>query len=72
MKNIKIQSFIIFIVSFILAYLFICYLPSFKVGLIAPPLERFIVNFKYMALFKSIVSSIFAGLCVIFVHYIRK
>lgn len=45
--------------GFCLTYLVICYLPSMRIRLAAPPLEYLIASIKHGVFFKTCVSSAF-------------
>lgn len=47
---------ILFVAVFIVTYLTLCYLPSFRIKLFAPPTEYFVESIKHMVLLKTLVS----------------
>lgn len=47
-----------FVVSFAVAYLIICYLPTMRIKLSAEPLEYFIESIKHNMEYKAIISTI--------------
>ncbi len=49
---------IIFISSFLVAYLIICYLPGMRIKLFAEPMEYFVANIMHNMGFKALVSLI--------------
>lgn len=62
MKN-GVISLISFVIAFIGTYLILCYLPSLRIKLFAPPLEHFVESIKHMVFFKTVVSVV-VGLLV--------
>ena len=55
--NKKGLSVILFLISFVAAYLFICFgIPGMRIKLEAEPMELFIESIKHMMLFKSMIS----------------
>ena len=55
--NKKALSAILFLITFVAAYLFICFgIPGMRIKLEAEPMELFIESIKHMMLFKSIIS----------------
>ncbi|MDO4941137.1 MAG: hypothetical protein Q4E33_05555 [Erysipelotrichaceae bacterium] len=57
----KKKLLVIFILSFLITYLFICFgFPGMQLKLEAEPLELFVKSIKHMFLFKSIVSLVVA------------
>lgn len=65
----KINSLILFVVVFITTYLILCYLPSFRIKLFAPPMEYFVESIKHMLFLKSLVSAVM-GLLVVGILFI--
>ncbi|MEG2525230.1 MAG: hypothetical protein RSB03_06535 [Oscillospiraceae bacterium] len=59
-------SVVLFIVSFIAAYLIICYLPSMRIKLAAEPMEYFVASIKHNMVFKFFVSFV-CGLLISFI-----
>lgn len=51
------KNILIFIVTFVLSYIVMCYLPSMRIKLEAPPDVYFWESVKHMALFKTAVSA---------------
>ena len=60
----KINYLILFVVVFIATYFVLCYLPSLRIKLFAPPMEYFVESIKHMVFLKSIVSVV-VGLLVV-------
>ena len=55
--NKKALSAILFLITFVAAYLFICFgIPGMRIELEAEPMELFIESIKHMMLFKSMIS----------------
>lgn len=55
--NKKALSAILFLITFVAAYLFICFgIPGMRIKLEAEPMELFIESIKHMMLFKSMIS----------------
>lgn len=55
--NKKALSAILFLITFVAAYLFICFgSPGMRIKLEAEPMELFIESIKHMMLFKSMIS----------------
>lgn len=55
MKKVVI-SLISFVIAFTSTYLILCYLPSLRIKLFAPPMEYFVEIMKHMVFFKTVVS----------------
>lgn len=70
MKKIVI-SLISFVIVFNSTYLLLCYLPSFRIKLYAPPMEYFFESIKHMVFFKTLVSVV-VGLLVAGISFIIK
>lgn len=62
-------SFSSFVIVFIATYLLLCYLPSFRIKLFAPPMEYFTESIKHMVFFKTLVSVV-VGLFVAGIAFI--
>lgn len=60
----KINYLILFVVVFIATYFVLCYLPSLRIKLFAPPMEYFVESIKHMVFFKSLVSVVIGLLAV--------
>lgn len=60
----KINYLILFVVVFIATYFMLCYLPSLRIKLFAPPMEYFVESIKHMVFFKSMVSVVVGLLAV--------
>lgn len=60
----KINYLILFVVVFIATYFVLCYLPSLRIKLFAPPMEHFVESIKHMVFFKSLVSVVVGLLAV--------
>jgi hypothetical protein len=60
----KINYLILFVVVFIATYFVLCYLPSLRIKLFAPPMEYFVESIKHMVFFKSLVSVVVGLLAV--------
>ncbi len=60
----KINYLILFVVVFIATYFVLCYLPSLRIKLFAPPMEYFVEGIKHMVFFKSLVSVVIGLLAV--------
>ena len=55
--NKKALSAILFLITFVAAYLFICFgIPGMRIKLEVEPMELFIESIKHMMLFKSMIS----------------
>lgn len=55
--NKKALSAILFLITFVAVYLFICFgIPGMRIKLEAEPMELFIESIKHMMLFKSMIS----------------
>ena len=55
--NKKALSAILFLITFVAAYLFICFgIPGMRIKLEAEPMELFIESIKHMMLFKTMIS----------------
>lgn len=70
----KLLTPVLFVLSFITTYLFICFgIPGTRIKLEAEPLELFIKSVEHMLLFKSLISS-FIGIVVVLLinHVIKK
>ena len=62
---------ILFVITFVGTYLILCYLPSLRIKLFAPPIEYFIESIKHMVFFKAAVSTS-VGLLIAGVVYVLK
>ena len=60
----KINYLNLFVVVFIATYFVLCYLPSLRIKLFAPPMEYFVESIKHMVFFKSLVSVVVGLLAV--------
>ena len=60
----KINYLILFVVVFIATFFVLCYLPSLRIKLFAPPMEYFVESIKHMVFFKSLVSVVVGLLSV--------
>ena len=55
--NKKALSAILFLITFVAAYLFICFgIPGMRIKLEAEPVELFFASITHMVLFKSVIS----------------
>lgn len=55
--NRKGLSAVLFLITFIAAYMFICFgIPGMRIKLEAEPMELFIKSITHMAMFKSVIS----------------
>ena len=74
MKN-GVLSIVLFIVSFVVVYLIMCYLPSMRIKLAAEPMEYFVESIKHNMSFKLLISSAIGvfviGLSFIFRKYLK-
>lgn len=53
---------ILFLITYVAAYLFICFgIPGMRIKLEAEPMELFIESIKHMMLFKSMISLVVAS-----------
>lgn len=68
----KINYLILFVVVFIATYFVLCYLPSLRIKLFAPPMEYFVESIKHMVFFKSLVSVVVGLLAVGIPFIIQK
>lgn len=60
--NKKALSAILFLITFVAAYLFICFgIPGMRIKLEAEPMELFIESIKHMMFFKLMISLIVAS-----------
>lgn len=60
--NKKGLSAILFLITFVVAYLFICFgIPGMRIKLEAEPVVLFIESIKHMMLFKSMISLVVAS-----------
>ena len=60
--NKKALSAILFLITFVAAYLFICFgIPGMRIKLEAESMELFIESIKHMMLFKSMISLVVAS-----------
>lgn len=60
--NNKSLSAILFLITFIAAYMFICFgIPGMRIKLEAEPMELFFKSITHMALFKSVISLVAAS-----------
>lgn len=61
---------------FVIVYLVLCYLPSLRIKLFAPPMEYFIESIRHMMLFKIVISVtvglLAAGIPCIISKFARK
>ncbi|WP_352419700.1 hypothetical protein [Proteiniborus sp.] len=60
----KINYLILFVVVFIATYFVLCYFPSLRIKLFAPPMEYFVESIKHMVFLKSLVSVVVGLLAV--------
>jgi hypothetical protein len=67
----KINYLILFVVVFIATYFVLCYLPSLRIKLFAPPMEYFVESIKHMVFFKSLVSVV-VGLLAVGIPFITQ
>jgi|GEM_PF-2393142 hypothetical protein len=56
---IKISAFILF---FIMSYLILCYLPSMRIKLDAPPGEYLWESIKHNSVYKTLISAVIGGI----------
>ena len=69
----KIISLIIFLISFVITYLIICFaVPGMRIKLEAEPMEYFFRSIKHMAVFKTIISLVIALILSIISFAFRK
>ena len=55
-------SAVLFLITFVAAYLFICFgIPGMRIKLEAEPMELFFKSITHMALFKSVISLVAAS-----------
>ena len=60
--NKKGLSAILFLITFVAAYLFICFgIPGMRIKLEAEPIELFIESIKHMMFFKAMISLVVAS-----------
>ena len=60
--NKKALSAILFLITFVAAYLLICFgIPGMRIKLEAEPMELFIESIKHMMFFKSMISLVVAS-----------
>ena len=60
--NKKALSAILFLITFVAAYLFICFgIPGMRIKLEAEPMELFIESIKHMMFLKSMISLVVAS-----------
>ena len=71
--NKKALSAILFLITFVAAYLFICFgIPGMRIKLEAEPMELFIESIKHMMLFKSMISLAIAAVIGAIPLFCRK
>lgn len=69
----KTFNILVFILTFIVAYLCICFcIPGMRIKLEAEPLELFIKSIEHMALFKSLISFVVGFTVVMLANIIKK
>lgn len=69
----KLSILVLFILSFVITYLFICFgIPGMQLKLEAEPLELFVESIKHMSLFKGIISLIVSIIVVLLINAITK
>ena len=69
----KTFNILVFILTFIVAYLCICFcIPGMRIKLEAEPFELFVKSIKYMALLKSLISLTVGIIIVGLVGIIKK
>ena len=69
----KLLTPVLFVLSFITTYLFICFgIPGMRIKLEAEPLELFIKSVEHMLLFKSLISSFIGIVVVLLINHIIK
>lgn len=56
---IRISAFVLF---FITSYLILCYLPSMRIKLDAPPGEYFLKSIKHNSVYKALISAVIGGI----------
>jgi len=76
-KSTFLVSLVLFIVSFLVIYLSMCYLvPGFRIKLSAPPLEYFLASIQNAVLFKTVISTtvslLFTFICNLCFHRKNK
>lgn len=63
--NKKALSAVLFLITFVAAYLFICFgIPGMRIKLEAEPVELFFASITHMVLFKSVISLAAASVIV--------
>lgn len=69
----KTFNILVFILTFIVAYLCICFcISGMRIKLEAEPLELFIKSIEHMALFKSLISFVVGFTVVMLANIIKK
>ena len=71
--NKKGLSSILFLITFVATYLFVCFgIPGMRVKLDAEPIELFIESIKHMMLFKTMISFVVASVVGAVPFLLRK
>ena len=71
--NKKALSAILFLITFVAAYLFICFgIPGMRIKLEAESMELFIESIKHMILFKTMISLVVASVVGAVPFLLRK
>ena len=71
--NKKGLSSILFLISFVATYLFVCFgIPGMRIKLDAEPIELFIESIKHMILFKTMISLVVASVVGAVPFLLRK
>jgi len=63
------KIYVLFIASFLVVYLIICYFPSMRIKLAAEPMEYFVASIKHNMGFEILVSFV-CGLLISFISII--
>ena len=71
--NKKGLSAILFLITFVATYLFVCFgIPGMRIKLDAEPIELFIESIKHMTLFKTMISLVVASVVGAVPFLLRK
>ena len=71
--NKKGLSSILFLITFVATYLFVCFgIPGMRIKLDAEPIELFIESIKHMMLFKTMISFVVASVVCAVPFLLRK
>ena len=66
-------SVILFLISFVATYLFVCFgIPGMRIKLDAEPIELFIESIKHMMIFKTMISFVVASVVGAVPFLLRK